>query len=72
MATENPTRGYNRIQGALANLGHSISDATVGNILRQHGIEPAPERAAVRYGDAAASAEAFAGAQAIGARGIRL
>src|SRR5262249_49795734 len=25
MATENPTWGYNRIQGALANLGHEIS-----------------------------------------------
>jgi hypothetical protein len=28
----------------LANLGHSISDTTVGNILKDHGIEPAPER----------------------------
>ena len=34
----------NRIQGALANLGHRISDTTVGNILRAHGIEPTPER----------------------------
>jgi hypothetical protein len=31
-------------QGALANLGHKISDATVGNILREHGIEPVSER----------------------------
>ena len=44
MARENPTWGYDRIQGALANLGHKISDTTVGNILREHGIEPAPER----------------------------
>jgi transposase len=44
IARENPTRGYDRIQGALANLGHKISDSTVGNILREHGIEPAPER----------------------------
>jgi transposase len=44
MARENPTWGYDRIQGALANLGHTISDSSVGNILRAHGIEPAPER----------------------------
>src|SRR5450755_1565865 len=44
LASENPTWGYDRIQGALANLGHTLSDATVGNILKQHGIEPAPDR----------------------------
>ena len=44
MARENPTWGYDRIQGALANLGHRISDTTVGNILKAHGIEPAPAR----------------------------
>ncbi len=44
MAGENSTWGYDRIQGALANLGHKISDSAVANILRQHGIEPAPER----------------------------
>jgi putative transposase len=44
MARENPTWGYDRIQGALANLGHKISDQTVGNILKEHGIEPVPDR----------------------------
>jgi transposase len=44
MARENPSWGNVRLQGALANLGHKISDATVGNILREHGIEPVPER----------------------------
>jgi putative transposase len=44
MAKENPTWGYNRIQGALKNLGHDASDTTVGNILKAHGIEPAPRR----------------------------
>jgi transposase InsO family protein len=39
-----PAWGCDRIQGALANVGHTISDTTVGNILRDHGIEPAPER----------------------------
>jgi hypothetical protein len=44
MARENPIWGYDRIEGALANLGLDISDTTVGNILRQHGIDPVPER----------------------------
>ena len=44
MARGNPSWGYNRIQGALANLGREISDSTVGSILRAHGIEPAPDR----------------------------
>jgi transposase InsO family protein len=44
MAEENPGWGYDRIAGALANLGHQGSDQTVGNILRRHGLGPAPER----------------------------
>ena len=44
MADENPDWGYDRIQGALANLGHEVSDQTVGNVLKEHGIEPAPDR----------------------------
>jgi putative transposase len=44
LAGENPSWGYDRIQGARANLGHDISDQTVGNILKVNGIEPAPER----------------------------
>jgi transposase InsO family protein len=44
MAKENPSWGYDRIQGALANLGHPVSDRTVGNILKAYGIEPAPDR----------------------------
>ena len=44
LAKENPPWGYVRLQGALANLGHKLSDTTVGNILREHGIEPVPER----------------------------
>ena len=43
-ASENPTWGYDRIQGALANVGFQVSDTTVGNILRANGIEPAPLR----------------------------
>src|ERR1700694_3216353 len=44
MARENPGWGYDRIVGALANLGHRLSDQTVGNILRRHGVGPAPKR----------------------------
>jgi len=44
MAEENPTWGYHRIQGALANLGHAIDKITVRNILRRHHLEPAPQR----------------------------
>jgi putative transposase len=44
MAEENPTWGYRRIQGALANLGHPIDKITVRNILRRHHIDPAPKR----------------------------
>jgi hypothetical protein len=35
MARENRTWGYDRIVGALSNLGHLISDQTVGNISRR-------------------------------------
>jgi transposase len=44
MASENLDWGYDRIAGALANLGYEISDQTVGNVLQRHGLPPAPER----------------------------
>jgi len=44
MARENRSWGYDRIVGALKNLGYTISDQTVGNILKRHRIPPAPER----------------------------
>ena len=44
MAKENPGWGYDRIVWALSNLGHKISDQSVGNILRRHGIPPALKR----------------------------
>jgi putative transposase len=44
MATENETWGCDRIEGALLNLGHRVSDTTIGRILKAHGIEPAPRR----------------------------
>ena len=44
MAQENSGWGYDRIVGALANLGYDVSDETVGNVLKRHGIAPAPKR----------------------------
>src|SRR2546422_9277833 len=44
LARENSSWGYDRIVGALANLGQEISGQSVGNILRRHGIAPAPKR----------------------------
>jgi hypothetical protein len=44
MATENRNWGYRRIQGALSNLGHSVAHGTIAKILKQQGLEPAPER----------------------------
>ena len=37
MARENRSWGYDRIAGALAHLGYSISDQTVGNTLKRQG-----------------------------------
>ena len=44
IAKENPTWGYDRISGALSNDGYHICDSTLGNILKAHGIKPAPDR----------------------------
>jgi hypothetical protein len=43
-ANENPTWGFDRIQGEVAKVGYHISDITIRNILKAHGIEPAPTR----------------------------
>ena len=44
MADENPTWGYTRISGGLKSLGHEVARNTIKAILKDHGIEPAPER----------------------------
>ena len=44
MAKENENWGYCRIQGALSNLGRDIARSTIAEILKRHGIDPAPER----------------------------
>jgi putative transposase len=44
MAIENRSWGYTRIEGALANLGNKVGRGTIVNVLREHGIDPSPER----------------------------
>jgi hypothetical protein len=44
LAQDNPSWGYTRIRGALANLGRQVGRGTIANLLREHGMEPAPER----------------------------
>jgi hypothetical protein len=44
LARENSGWRYDRIAGALQNLGYHVSDQTVGNVLRRFGIPPAPKR----------------------------
>ena len=44
MANDNPGWGYTRIEGTMANLGHKLARGTNRRILKDHGIEPAPER----------------------------
>lgn len=44
IADQNPNWGYRRIHGELAALGIKVAAATVWNILKEHGIDPAPDR----------------------------
>jgi putative transposase len=44
MVLDNPSWGYTRIRGALANLGHQVGRGTIANVLKENGIAPAPER----------------------------
>ncbi|MFQ5472584.1 MAG: transposase [Dehalococcoidia bacterium] len=44
MATDNPSWGYCRIQGALKHVGHTVARSTIAKTLKEHGIKPAPGR----------------------------
>lgn len=43
-AKENRSWGYRRIQGAIANVGHEVSESTIARTLRANGLEPSPLR----------------------------
>jgi putative transposase len=42
LARENPRWGYDKIEGELLKLGFQASPTTVRNVLKRHGITPAP------------------------------
>ena len=59
LARENPTWGYRRIHGELAQLGITIAASTIWTMLKNAGIDPAPERNSVSW-------TTFLGSQAAG------
>jgi len=49
LARENPSWGYRRIHGELLTLGIKVAASTVWEILRQAGIDPAPDRTSTTW-----------------------
>jgi len=49
LATDNPTWGYQRIQGELLSLGHWVAASTIGKVLRTHSLDPAPRRSSATW-----------------------
>ncbi|MEU0212103.1 hypothetical protein ABZ235_20645 [Streptomyces canus] len=49
LARENPGWGYRRIHGELLVLGVQVAASTVWEILKDAGIDPAPERAVTTW-----------------------
>jgi putative transposase len=46
LVVENPSWGYRRVHGELLTLGIKVAASTVWEMLREAGIDPAPDRAA--------------------------
>jgi transposase InsO family protein len=51
LARENGSWGYRRVHGELLTLGIKVAPSTVWEILREAGIDPAPDRAATAWTD---------------------
>ncbi|MGW6145617.1 integrase core domain-containing protein [Streptomyces sp. NPDC055140] len=51
LTQENPSWGYRRIHGELLVLGIKVAASTVWEILKEAGIDPAPERASSTWSD---------------------
>jgi hypothetical protein len=51
LVQENPGWGYRRIHGELATLGITVAPSTVWEILKQEGLDPAPQRASTTWAD---------------------
>jgi hypothetical protein len=51
LARENGSWGYRRIHGELAAMGIKVAASTVWEILKEHGIPPAPEREGTTWAD---------------------
>jgi putative transposase len=49
LARENPRWGYQRINGELLRLGTQASATAIRTLLRRHGLDPAPRRAATTW-----------------------
>jgi putative transposase len=49
LARENPRWGYQRIHGELLRLGLRVSASSIRRVLRAHGLDPAPRRAATSW-----------------------
>ncbi|HZA84847.1 MAG TPA: helix-turn-helix domain-containing protein [Actinomycetes bacterium] len=49
LARENPRWGYQRIHGELLRLGCRVSASSIRRVLRAHGLDPAPRRAATSW-----------------------
>jgi putative transposase len=51
LARENPSWGYRRLHGELLVLGVKVAASTVWEILREAGIDPAPQRSSSTWAD---------------------
>jgi putative transposase len=51
LVRENPSWGYRRVHGELTMLGVKVAASTVWEILKQEGLDPAPDRASTTWAD---------------------